>query len=89
MKNLELGTTVMTRGVSALCGGQPELLSQFMRRYQNADWGDLCSEDKEVNDKALEHGGRILAKYHFNNKPIYIITEADRSATTVLLPSEY
>ena len=89
MINLELGVTVMTQGVNALCGGQPELLSQFMRRYTEADWGDLCDEDKEINNEALELGGRILAKYHFNGESIYIITEADRSVTTVLLPCEY
>ncbi len=89
MKHTELGQTVMTRGVSALCGGQPELLGSFMHRFIDADWGDLCEEDKELNDFSLKNGGRILAKYEFNGEPVYVITEWDRSVTTILLPSEY
>jgi len=54
------------------------------------DWGDLCDEDKKVNDRAVAEGSRILSAYQaVNSTKFWIITEADRSATTVLLPEDY
>jgi len=62
-------------------------------RYLNRDWGDLCDEDKDLNRIALDpNGGRIFAAYEHPDHEewrIWIITEADRSVTTVLFPSEY
>ena len=60
-------------------------------RHINGDWGDLCDEDKAMNDSALAHGDdRIFSKYDYDeNTSIYIITEWDRSATTFLFPDEY
>lgn len=61
-----------------------------MTRHSNGDWGDLCPEDIQANEEALRHGDRLLSAYHGQNQTkFWIITEADRSATTVLLPSEY
>lgn len=54
--------------------------------------GDLCDEDKATNDDALEYGGRLMSQYRRESYPsqrIWIITEADRSCTTVLFPHEY
>jgi hypothetical protein len=63
---------------------------EYLRRHEAGDWGDLCDEDKDVNREALENGGRILSSYYVTpSDKIWIITEADRSVTTVLLPSEY
>ena len=61
-----------------------------LERHQTSDWGDLCADDKELNEKALEDGGRLFSEYH-DRKGVkfWIITEADRSATTVLLPDDY
>ena len=65
-------------------------VATYMHRHHCGDWGDLCDEDKQANEEALEHGLRILSHYRLgDNRRIYIITEADRSSTCVLLPEEY
>lgn len=59
-------------------------------RHASGDWGVVCDEDKAVNDEALATGDRILSAYRDRNDiKFWIITEWDRSATTILLPSEY
>jgi len=59
-------------------------------RHLHGDWGDVCDEDRRVNEDALKHGGRLLSVYHTKDDVrFWIITEADYSATTVLLPSDY
>ena len=61
-----------------------------MIRYKNQDWGNLCEEDKKLNDEAIKTGnGRILAAYETSKGKIYIITESDISATTILFSEEY
>jgi hypothetical protein len=66
-------------------------LMPFIRRHHGADWGDeLCPDDREANDRALREGSRILSCYRTaGSQRIYIITEWDRSQTTVMLPDEY
>ncbi len=65
-------------------------IHRALSRHSLCDWGDLDPEDKQANDDALKHGDRLLSAYHGQNQTkFWIITEADRSATTVLLPSEY
>ena len=57
---------------------------------RDRDWGDLSEEDKKANDKALKNGERIMSSYNTeNNIRIWVITEWDRSVTTVLLPEDY
>lgn len=58
-------------------------------RHQCGDWGELDAEDRAANDRAVIDGTRILSAYVIGNEKIYVITEADRSSTTVLLASEY
>lgn len=60
-------------------------------RHASGDWGDLCDEDREENEFALKHGYRLFSVYEReeSDSRIYVITEADRSVTTVLLPEEY
>ena len=59
-------------------------------RHQAGDWGDLDADDRKENDLALEKGTRLLSAYQASNgTKFWIITEADRSATTVLLPEDY
>jgi len=59
-------------------------------RHGNGDWGDLCDEDREANEDALQNGGRLFSVYHdCKGVKFWIITESDRSATTVLLPDDY
>ena len=61
-----------------------------IRRHLNCDWGDVCAADKKSNDMALRDGTRLFSVYHTSGgRKFWIITEADRSATTVLLPEDY
>jgi hypothetical protein len=61
-----------------------------LRRHASGDWGDCCEEDRQENELSLEKGFRILSVYYSERgKKFWIITEADRSATTVLLPENY
>lgn len=61
-----------------------------LARHAAGDWGDLCGEDRAANDRAVAVGARILSAYHTpEGVKLWIITEADRSATTILLPEEY
>lgn len=61
----------------------------LIKRHVSGDWGDVCSEDAEANEAAVKDGDRILSVYHTTQGKVYVITEWDRSATTVLLASEY
>lgn len=62
----------------------------FLNRHLIGDWGDVPEEDRQANLDALAYGSRIISAYHtLGGERIWIITEADRSATTLLLPSEY
>ena len=67
----------------------PEEQLILLRRHHSGDWGDLCEHDRQQNEFALEHGSRLFSVYEVRNQKIWIITEADRSSTTILLPSEY
>lgn len=61
-----------------------------IERHQAADWGDLSEEDRQTNDRAFEKGGRLVSVYHSAaGVKFYVITEADRSATTALLQEDY
>jgi len=90
----KLGRLLMTRGVNDRIAEDTEF-SKFvldsLRRHCRGDWGDMCPEDKQENELALREGNlRIFSAYEHNTLPkIWIITEADRSATTILFPEEY
>lgn len=61
-----------------------------LSRHVRADWGSLDQEDREANENALKYGGRLFSVYYSTqNIKFWIITECDRSATTVLLPEDY
>jgi hypothetical protein len=65
-------------------------LGKYLRRHHCGDWGDeLCAEDKQANEHSLKDGTRLLSRYSTPGGSIYIITEHDRSVTTILLPEEY
>ena len=65
-------------------------IARALRRHRVGDWGEVCSEDARANDEALTHGERLLSIYHSESgTKFYVITERDRSATTVLLPEDY
>lgn len=83
-----LGRLLMTPGVQAQI--PPSELMQALRRHAHGDWGDLGEEDCRSNELALKDGARLLSAYHSRSGvKFWVITEADRSATTVLLPDEY
>jgi hypothetical protein len=84
------GQIVITQGARAALHNDLDLISLLLVRHTTGDGGDLCAEDKESNTIAIKHGHRILSVYDlpFANT-VWIITEADRSVTTLLLPSEY
>lgn len=65
-------------------------LNRATIRHHHGDWGEMDPEDKKANDEALAHGGRLLSSYQARNGTrFWIITEADRSVTTILLPEDY
>lgn len=92
MAGFKLGKLVMTRGVHNKIKEDVDfaigVLDAF-ERYQRCDWGDLCEEDKAENEHALKEGERIFAVYNIGKEKVYIITEHDRSVTTILFPEEY
>lgn len=62
----------------------------YLDRHHRGDWGNLGLSDKQANENAVLHGGRILSKYLLKDgTPIYVITEADRSYTTVMMVGDY
>lgn len=85
----ELGRVVSTPGALNLLGGQNLTPYAYLARHASGDWGAVCAEDAEMNNLALRQGGRILSSYQVKTTRLWIITEADRSATTLLLPEEY
>ena len=83
-----LGKVVATPGV--LKAVPNSVIYAALGRHLRGDWGDVCPEDKAANDSALRDGERLLSVYHTKDEvEFYIITEWDRSVTTVLLPEEY
>ena len=88
--HLPLGRLYATPGaIEALeRSGQSPL--EFLVRHGRGDWGEVCAEDWRLNDESRTNGTRILSAYRTKSGDrIWVITEADRSATTVLLPEEY
>ena len=85
-----LGRVVATLGaLQALedAGQEPE---EFLHRHDRGDWGEIPEAERQENAFALQHGFRILSAYTTNTGDrIWVLTEADRSATTILLPDEY
>ena len=61
----------------------------LLARHQMGDWGDLCAEDRAANDRALVEGSRIFSAYQIGSGKLWVITEHDRTITTILLPEEY
>jgi hypothetical protein len=65
------------------------IIARLLKRHVMGDWGDIDETDKKENELSLIHGFRILSCYTVNKKAVWVITEADRSKTTLLLPEEY
>lgn len=96
MNNFSLGKLCATRLVANTAAENrafENFIWRSLARYQKGDWGDLSTNDKRANELAVQQGDlRILAAYDYEAQPdmkIWIITEADRSVTTVMFPDEY
>ena len=64
-------------------------MQSYLSRHVCGDWGEICADDKAENQLSIKQGFRILSAYTIAGELVWIITEADRSATTLLFPSEY
>jgi hypothetical protein len=85
-----LGQLVATPGALAALGKAGQGPLDVLSRHVHGDWGALCEEDRRENQFSLERGFRILSSYRtLADVKLYVITEADRSVTTILLPDEY
>ena len=90
-----LGKLFVTRGIHALMDEHNLDVTPYISRHQTGDWGEVCAEDAAENQRSLAQGFRLFSAYSFASDiggqtyKLWIITEADRGVTTVLLPSEY
>lgn len=85
-----IGQTYITPGAedALMIAGQTGI--EFLRRHMCTDWSELSDDDAQENELSLREGFRILSAYRTSaGQKLWIITEADRSSTTILLPSEY
>jgi hypothetical protein len=90
LARFSLGRVVATPGALKALEEANQNPLEFLERHQAGDWGELCDEDKDENEFSVRNGFRILSAYRTrSNVKIWIITEADRSVTTLLLPHEY
>ena len=88
--HFSLGQTYITPGAEEALQIAGQTAIQFLRRHMSCDWGELSEDDIAENELSLKKGFRLLSNYQTGKgQQLWIITEADRSATTVLLPSEY
>jgi hypothetical protein len=85
-----LGLLFLTPGAIEALEESGQKPLEFLRRHQLGDWGDLGREDMRENEFSVNRALRILSKYHtVKGEALYVITEADRSSTALLFPSEY
>ena len=86
----DLGQLVATPGALAALEKSGQSPMDFLSRHVTGDWGEIPEEDRKENQFSLEKGFRLLSSYRTNaNDKIWVITEAGRSHTTLLLPDEY
>ncbi|QSI78782.1 hypothetical protein [Niveibacterium microcysteis] len=85
-----LGRTLITPGALDLLANFNQSPSSLLFRHASGDWGCVCEEDATANTSAVNDGSRILSAFSVGGfTTVWIITEADRSSTTILLPEEY
>jgi hypothetical protein len=90
MKRFELGLATITPGALELLGSLEVSPTELLERHASGDWGEIPSEDARENELALEHGFRVMSSYPLSGGVrVWVITERDRSLTTILLPAEY
>ena len=85
-----LGQTFITPGAEEALQIAGQTAIEFLRRHMSCDWGELSHDDVSENELSLKEGFRLLSNYRTGKgQQLWVITEADRSSTTILLPSEY
>lgn len=90
MNRFNPGQVVATPGAHAAFKASGESLFDYLTRHLSGDWGDVDAEDARENELSLKHGWRLLSAYTLKSvTKIWVITEADRSSTCLLLPEEY
>src|SRR4051794_2633423 len=82
-----LGQIVITANANAQLDSQA--VNEGLIRHASGDWGEVCEEDRKENELSLKEGYRLLSVYRSGKTKFWIITEADRSVTTVLMPEDY
>ena len=86
----ELGQIVATPGSLTALADAGHIPPEFLLRHKHGDWGELPEEDKQENERALRDGSRLFSAYATRREEkLWVITEWDRSATTLLLPDDY
>jgi hypothetical protein len=86
---LPLGRVVATPGALRVLGESKAHPFDYLARHATGDWGELCAFDRRQNEIALSDGYRVFSSYKVPAGRVWIITEADRSVTTILLPEVY
>jgi hypothetical protein len=86
---LSLGKVIATPGAMKLLMEGRQHPFEYLARHATGDWGELCAFDRRQNEIAQRDGLRVLSSYEVPAGKVWIITEADRSITTILLPEEY
>jgi len=85
-----LGQIVATPGALEALARASQTPTEFLLRHTNGNWGQLDTQDVAENEYSLKHGFRLLSSYRTaEGEALWLITEADRSVTTLLLPGEY
>lgn len=85
-----LGSSVATPGALQALATAEAAANSLLLRHQAGDWGEVCDDDARANESALAGGERLLSAYTLvTGIKLWVITEADRSATTIMLPDEY
>jgi hypothetical protein len=86
-RKFPLGQVVITSNAAGRLDSAA--VNEGLRRHAAGDWGDICPEDASENELSLKEGFRLLSVYGTGERRFWIITEADRSVTTVLMPEDY
>jgi hypothetical protein len=85
-----LGQVVATPGALAALEEAGQSPIEFLQRHQTGDWSEMVKEDQEENQRAIEQGFRVFSSYKLSTgQKLWVITEWNRSVTTLLLPLEY
>lgn len=85
-----LGRVIATQGIAQLAESGTIKPMEYLARHARGDWGDVYQEDWQLNNRSVAGGGRLMSSYKIDEcVTLWIITEWDRSVTTLLLPSEY